>query len=173
MGQSSAELCIDVCENANDNTQWANQCLDKLDALCGRADALAGTVDDPRASAELRRAKFAVERRVLIWGPAILIPQKTLTPEVFVDVHTVLAGIERYENSGLTADASRIVEFEGGLNVSIDKNAQQLSQTLEQVYRNANVCALHQQRFVGATQLRKASTAPFASRRLWPCNELN
>ncbi len=146
------ELCIDVCENANDNTQWASQCLDKLDALCVRADGLAGTVDDPRASAELRRAKFAVERRVLIWGPAILIPQKTLTPEVFIDVNTVLTGIERYENSGLTADAARIVEFEGGLNVSIDKNAQQLAQTLEQVYRNANVRAFDQQRFVGAAR---------------------
>ncbi len=133
------DLCIEVCENASDNTQWANSCLDKLDALCGRADSVAATLDDPHASAELRRAKFAVERRVLIWGPALLIPQKTLTPEVFVDVNTVLAGIERYENSGLTRDAARIVEFEGGLNVSTDKNAQQLAQNLEQVYRNANV----------------------------------
>lgn len=133
------ELCLDLCRTSDSDPQQAHQALNKLESLYARADALAGTSDDANGPTELRRARYSLERRLLIWRPALSIPMKTIVPEIFVDVNEVLAGLERYETSGLPRDGSRIVEFEEALYTSPEKNAQQLAQVLDFVYRKANV----------------------------------
>jgi hypothetical protein len=84
------ELIIDLCRTSPASNRQSAEIVERLKASVPQADDLAGRLKDSQAAESLRRARYALERRLLIW------------PVLFNnDLHSV------YANSKVGEDARR------------------------------------------------------------------
>jgi hypothetical protein len=95
-------LCAEYSRLPLDDSRRSNLILEQLRSLVDSANALAGNIAAPHVSAELRRARYAVERRLAIWEIANSVDRPT---SVFANIETGDAQRQRLSQAIETADA--------------------------------------------------------------------
>jgi hypothetical protein len=94
-------LCSELCRLSLDDVQRSNEILNQLKPLVETAGTLAATISSPQAAAELRRARYAVERRLAIWEIA---NSGNRTTSVYANMATGAAQRQRLSQALNTAD---------------------------------------------------------------------
>jgi hypothetical protein len=82
------ELVIELCRTSPANNRQSAEIVERLESLAPRADELAAQLKDSEAAEGLRRARYALGRRLLVW--AVLFNN---------DLHSVYANAKGSEDS--------------------------------------------------------------------------
>ncbi len=117
----------------------ASTSIGQLRQLVGRAESLAPRLHDRAASAELRRAQYAIVRRADIWEQVNTIRHRTASSSVTEVTVDLLTQIERVESDRLPSDARHLAEIRRELLSSGSPDEQELARRLNVHYRNANL----------------------------------
>jgi hypothetical protein len=110
--------------------------------LPAEAEQLAAALSDPLSAAALRRASFALSRRLAIWET--LLAESRLNPATPAaalprSFHDLLAALEQYESTGLPSDAAGLAHLDERFAASQASIDRKLADCLDNYYRNANV----------------------------------
>ncbi len=157
-GETLAVLNSLTGRDATDRPQTA-VLIERLDGLADEAARLSRSTRDERLRVELLRAHWGLARRIDCWSKMCDVQAETAgrqrvaalgslhgllsgSPETAapsVDLQTLSAGLEAYEQTG-KASVGRAVRAEQiELLASDDATERQLGETLEKHYRNANL----------------------------------
>ncbi len=129
--------------------QSTGQLLEEFARLSSVAEELASEAGDPGRATRLRRARYAMWRRVECWQSAysLIAPnveglslatardRGTVDP---VSVAKVLALVESYESSGRPSEAQAVAEQITRLAASPDARRRVMGESMQAHYRNAN-----------------------------------
>ena len=136
-------LCRDLCRSAGNDPSREAEILEKLNALDRQGGAIVDALKDSDSAADFRRARWSLERRLLLWTVALTAEPITKPIADGVassdDIRELIGALELYESSGLPSDARRAMAIGQRLNAWTQSNEHQLAEYLEQIYRNANV----------------------------------
>jgi hypothetical protein len=128
--------------------------LDRIRALSVEARQLAATIDDPRLATEVRRAHFAIERRVAVWSPVRGIRLAEL------DVpHAQFAGDERLRDA-----LSQLDELTGESERGAQWRDYLLSDALAQAADQGERMSLAERRALARQILARVSTGRLSAR---------
>ncbi len=116
----------------------AQEVLTQLRQLMGEAEPLAAKFLDHASATELRRAQYALVRRVDIWEAVASVRRFTTPIANGLDTVDLLNVIERYESTHLPTDAQRLASLRNELQDSVAEYDRELARRIGILYRNAN-----------------------------------
>lgn len=120
--------------------------LDSLERLAAETEPLASSVDDQLAR-EVRRAGFALERRLALWKMSLVACDASERADL-------LECVERFEQTGLASDGLAVAKTIHRLSESSVEERRALGRRIEETYGNANfrvnICQSLLNRFIPA-----------------------
>ena len=111
----------------------------QLRRLVSDAESLVPELRDSSAIAELRRAQYAIIRRIDIWEQISAIRRRMVSTSIAEGTERLLDLIERYESDGRTSDAHCLTEISRQVLASPEADEQELGRRIGVHYRNANL----------------------------------
>jgi len=95
------QLCVALCQTSPGDSQQAAGIVQQLEILARQADKLDGAFKSASTAAELRRVRYALERRLAVWSVAVLSSGQSA---VYADVLSAEERRQRLEQSLTAAD---------------------------------------------------------------------
>ncbi len=141
-------LCRDLCQLTSSDARQTAELIRQLQIQADLAETLAHEQSTPQAATEVRRSRYALQRRLALWQPtAATVGGAGVFANVVsddgqrqtVDVRDLLASIERYERTGLVSDARIVAATQEQLRYSNLQEERNLAAQIDEHYRNANV----------------------------------
>jgi hypothetical protein len=95
------QLCLALCQTSPGDPQQASQIVQQLQTLAQQAETLGMALKSPTAAAELRRARYALQRRLALWSLAV---SNERSSSVYADVPSAEERTQRLHESLTAAD---------------------------------------------------------------------